>query len=89
MNPELRVIVGRLAGVLAGALASYFAAKGINVAAHDISTVIIELTTVFVTVYGLAHTATNAKINPSGAPSPAIAQEVQVQLKEEAKNGGG
>jgi sulfite exporter TauE/SafE len=92
MNPELRVIVARLAGVLAGAIASYLASRGINVASQDISTVIIELTSVFLTIYGLVHTATNARINPTAAASPTIAQEVHLELKSakktEADHGG-
>jgi cation transporter-like permease len=73
MPSVLRVILARVIGALVAGLVAYFAGKGITIDKETIEAVITVMMTVFTILYGLIHTAINARINPHDVSSPTVA----------------
>jgi hypothetical protein len=95
MNSTVRVLLAPFCGLIAAAIVTWAASKGITINRENLTTALVELITVFATVFGIVHTPIQAKVNPANVSSPNLAQEIHVDMKQadavtqtEADHGG-
>lgn len=81
----LRAFAPRILGGVASAAAGWIFVHTKGAVTLD-PTQLVELGTTMITAYGVTHTATAAKVNPTAAASPIVAQEgVEVKKQLEAE----
>jgi glucan phosphoethanolaminetransferase (alkaline phosphatase superfamily) len=77
----LRPFIARIIAALVSALAAYAAAHWHIVipddVIHNLAETIAELFGIGLTVYSVVHTGINAKINPTDAASPRVAEKTK------------
>jgi hypothetical protein len=79
-----KIVVPKLAGFLAGLIASWLTTKGFTVTPENHETIALLLVGVFAGVGGAVKTFVTAHLNPANVNSPQMAGVIHEQLKEDA-----